>query len=266
MDLGLSGRVAIVTGGSRGIGKAIAGVLLGEGASVTVAARNPGPLSASVCDLSGQDRRAVIGIPCDTHAADDVDQMVSLTKERFGRIDVLINCAGKPGRLAPQPKLQQIDMDEAWSDFDTKVMGYLRCIRAVVPHMTEAGGGRIVNVSGLGARLTGATVRSMRNASVVALTKSLADELGGQGISLCAVHPGFVRTEATQEAVAARATRENSTVDEVEKVLGSGNALGRIVTAEEVAWVVAFLASPRAVAINGDVVAASGGARKWIHY
>ena len=233
---------------------------------MTIAARDQSTLSTAACELSDAARAEVVGIACDTRSNDEVNQMVGQAAVRFGGIDILVNCAGKPGRLAPQPSIDDIDETEAWSDIDVKVMGYLRCIRAVVPHMVARGGGRVVNISGVASRQTGATVRSMRNAAITALTKNLADELGVKGISVCGVHPGFVRTEATADALQARAIRENTTVQEVERQLGASNALGRIIDAEEIAGVVAFLASPRAVAINGDMIAASGGVRGWIHY
>lgn len=266
MDLGLDGRVAVVTGGSRGIGKAIARMLAAEGSSVAIVARDPGRLTTAAGELSAVTQAKVAGFACDTGSTLAVNRMVDEVASRLGGIDILVNCAGRAGRLAPQPRLADITEDDAWADINVKVMGYLRCIRAVVPFMAERGGGRIVNISGLASRQTGATVRSMRNAAVTAMTKNLADELAPQGIAVCVVHPGFVRTEATAEAVAARAAREYSTPEQVERQLGSGTNLGRIVTADEVASVVAFLASPRAVAVNGDGVPAGGGARGWIYY
>jgi NAD(P)-dependent dehydrogenase (short-subunit alcohol dehydrogenase family) len=269
MDLGLSGKVAIVTGGSRGIGKAIAGALAGEGAALVIAARNQAALAAAARQLSDQAGAAgakILPVRCDTGSSEEVDRLVSETIEYFGRVDVLVNCAGRPGRLAAPPALAEIAEADVWDDLNVKVLGYLRCIRAVAPHMAERGGGRIVNVIGMAARQTGGTVRSMRNAAITAMTKNLADELGPQGIAVCAVHPGFVRTEATPGALAARAAREHSTAEDVERRLAGGNAIGRIVESAEVASVVTFLASPRAIAVNGDVIAASGGARGWIHY
>ena len=136
----------------------------------------------------------------------------------------------------------------------------------VVPYMAGNGGGRIINVSGISARHTGTTVHSMRNVALVAMTKSLSDELGPQGISLVVVHPAYCRTEATPSAVAARSQREGISEAEVERRLAARCSLGRIMTAQEIAWVIAFLASPRAVSINGDPVAATGGMLGPIYY
>jgi NAD(P)-dependent dehydrogenase (short-subunit alcohol dehydrogenase family) len=131
--------------------------------------------------------------------------------------------------------------------------------------MIEQGWGRIVNVSGLGARTTGSAVGSMRNVAVAAMTKNLADELGPKGINVTVVHPGLTRTEATPGVVARLAAARGISEEEAEGRLAT-NSIRRIVEAEEVAWVVAFLASPRSVAITGDAIACGGGQPGAIHY
>ena len=128
--------------------------------------------------------------------------------------------------------------------------------------MVERGWGRIVNIGGLAARQTGNLVGTVRNVAVAAMTKNLADELGPRGVNVTVVHPGMTRTERTPEAMAAMAQARGTTVDELERALAGSVALGRLVTAEEVAAVVAFLASPKSVAVNGDPVAAGGGAAR----
>jgi NAD(P)-dependent dehydrogenase (short-subunit alcohol dehydrogenase family) len=152
------------------------------------------------------------------------------------------------------------------ADINVKVLGYLRCIREVAPHMAQSGGGRIVNVSGLAARMTGSTIGSIRNVAVAALTKNLADELAPQRITLVVVHPGTARTEKTANLVAARAQQMGLSEAEVEESLGNANLLGRLVDATEIAFVIAFLASPRATVINGDAVVVGGGIPGAIHY
>ena len=132
--------------------------------------------------------------------------------------------------------------------------------------MQVLGWGRIVNVSGLAARQTGNAVGSMRNIAVAALTKNLADELGPHGINVTVVHPGLTRTERTAPMVAARATAQGVSRQDVEAQLAAGNSIQRVVDASEVAAVVAFLCSPRSRAINGDAIAVGGGARGSIHY
>lgn len=266
MDLELRDKRAIVTGGSRGIGRAVARELAAEGAHVAIVARNRDALLAAAAELSVGTAHPVVPIPCDTAQDEQVAAMVETAVEQLGGIDILVNCAGRPGNLEPSPMLSEISDQTFFPDINVKVMGYLRCIREVTPHMSRQGGGRIVNLSGISARHTGTTVHSMRNVSLVAMTKSLSDELGPEGISLVVVHPAYCRTEATAAAVAARAQRDGVTEAEVEQHLAAGCALGRILTAEEIAWVVTFLASPKAVSINGDTVIATGGLLGPIYY
>ena len=146
-------------------------------------------------------------------------------------------------------------------DLDTKVMGYLRCARAVAPYMQQQGWGRIVNVGGLSARRAeGNLSAGVRNSGLSNLTKYLAEELGGHGVCVNLVHPGTTRTERSGPMYAEQAAREGVTVAEIERRAAAGNSTRRIVDAEELAWVVAFLASPRSIAISGETIAAGGGA------
>jgi NAD(P)-dependent dehydrogenase (short-subunit alcohol dehydrogenase family) len=266
MDLELSGKAAIVTGGSRGIGRAVARELAAEGVEVVIAARGAEELEAAAAELTLETERRVVPVPCDTGSDEQVRAMVERAVAELGGVDVLVNCAARPGGQAPPPKLAEIDDEVFWSDVNVKVMGYLRCIREVAPHMARRGGGRIVNVSGLAARSTGSTIGSIRNVAVAAMTKALADELGPQGISVVVVHPALTRTERTPDVVRAQAERLGVPEAEVEARMARGNVLGRIIDARDVAVVVAFLASPKAIAINGDAVAVGGGTPGAIHY
>jgi NAD(P)-dependent dehydrogenase (short-subunit alcohol dehydrogenase family) len=266
MDLELSGKTAIVTGGSRGIGKAVARTLADEGMDVAVVARGQADLDAAAAELAAETGRRVVAVPCDTGSDEEVREMMRRAVAELGGVDVLVNCAAQPGGQAPPPKLAEIDDEVFWPDVNVKVMGYLRCIREVVPHLIARGGGRIVNISGLAARSTGSTVGSIRNVAVAAMTKNLADELGRHGISVVVVHPALTRTEKTPGVLRAQAERLGISVEEVERRMSQGNALGRLIDAHEVADVVAFLASPRAIAINGDAIAVGGGVPGSIHY
>jgi NAD(P)-dependent dehydrogenase (short-subunit alcohol dehydrogenase family) len=266
MDLGLAGKGAIVTGGSRGIGKAVARELGREHARVVLVARNLDALKQTAAELAHETGAEVTPITCDTADDQQVREMVANAVAQLGSIDILVNCAGRPGNLEPAPKLSEINDENFFPDINVKVMGYLRCIREVAPIMARGGGGRIVNVSGISARHTGATVHSMRNVAIVSMTKNLSDELGPQGISVVVVHPAYCRTEATAAAVRNRAQRDGVTEEEVERRLAAEFALGRLMDAEEIAWVITFLASARAVAINGDTIAATGGCLGPIYY
>jgi NAD(P)-dependent dehydrogenase (short-subunit alcohol dehydrogenase family) len=183
-----------------------------------------------------------------------------------GGIDILVNAAAEPGGYAAPPKLADIEAAHLQREIDIKVMGYLRCARAVALYMQAQRWGRIVNVSGLAARQTGNTVGSIRNVAVVAMTKNLADELGPSGINVTVVHPGATRTERTAERVQARATALGISEEAVEQQMADANSIRHLVTAAEVAHLVVFLCSPKSVAINGDAIAAGGGAPGSIHY
>ena len=265
MNLDLDGKVAIVTGGSRGIGKAIARQLAIEGVDVGIAARDQARLDAATVELGAETGRLVVGHPCDTTDDESVRAMVDALAGALGSVDILVNCAAKVGGLTAPPKLADLTTDELWSEINTKVMGYLRCAREVAPRMIENGWGRIINVSGLAARQSGSTLGSIRNVSVAAMTKNLADELGPQGINVTVVHPGLTRTEATPGVIARMAAAQGMTESDAEANLGR-NAIRRIVDASEVADVVAFLASPRSSSITGDAIACGGGTPGAIYY
>jgi NAD(P)-dependent dehydrogenase (short-subunit alcohol dehydrogenase family) len=255
-----------VTGGSRGIGKAIALSLAREGVDLVIAARAIAPLEAAAGEIASGAGVRVIPIVTDTGEDVSVKALIGSTVEALGGLDILVNCAARPmGQSAP-PRLPDVTDAVFYDDVNVKVMGYLRTAREAAPIMTAQGWGRIINVSGLGARQTGSIVGSMRNVAVAALTKNLADELGPKGVNVTVVHPGLTRTEATAEVTRRLAASAGVAPPDIEARWGANVTIGRIVDAEEVADVVAFLASPRSVAINGDAIACGGGARGSIHY
>lgn len=267
MNLHLEGKRALITGGSRGIGKAVARALLAEGAQVALLARGEEALHATAAELAKACGRTVHAVVGDTTQDDAVRAAVAAAVRALGGpIDILVNAAAEPAGYAAPPRLGGITAEYFQAELNTKVMGYLRCAREVAPGMQAAGWGRIVNISGLGARQTGNTVGSIRNVAVSALTKNLAEELGPAGINVTVVHPGTTRTERTAGLVAARAAAQGVTPEAVEASMAAANTTGRLVDAAEVADVVAFLCSPRSRAINGDAVAVGGGAKGAIHY
>ena len=267
MDLQLEGKRALVTGGSRGIGKAIARALALEGADVALLARGAGELAAAAGALAQDTGRLVIGVSGDTTSDESVRDAVAQAVARLGGpIEILVNAAAEPAGFSAPPRLKDIDSAFFHSELNTKVMGYIRCAREVAPGMQAAGWGRVVNVSGLAARQTGNTVGSIRNVAVAALTKNMADELGPAGINVTAVHPGMTRTERTAPLLAKRAAARNVTPEQIEKEMGAINSTGRLVDSAEVADVVAFLCSPKSRAINGDTIAVGGGALNSIYY
>jgi NAD(P)-dependent dehydrogenase (short-subunit alcohol dehydrogenase family) len=267
MDLELNGKRALVTGGSRGIGKAVARVLAEEGTDVALLARDIPTLQAAAAELAAHSGRRVIGVRGDTTQDESVRLAVeAAVRQLGGPIDILVNAAAEPAGFAAPPTLGEITGSFFHAELDTKVMGYIRCAREVVPGMKASGWGRIVHVSGLAARQTGNTVGSIRNVAVAALAKNMADELGPHGIQVTVVHPGLTRTERTAPLVAARAAAQGISEATVEAQMAAGNSIRHLVDAREVAQVVAFLCSPKSRAINGDAITAGGGAPRVIHY
>ena len=267
MDLELQGKRALVAGGSKGIGKAVARVLAQEGADVALLARGLETLNLAVAEIAALTGRKIVGVVANTTDDGQVQQAVrEAIVQLGGSIDILVNAAAEPAGFAAPPRLGEIGAGYFHSEMDTKVMGYIRTAQAVVPGMLANGWGRIVHISGLGARNTGNTVGSMRNVAVCALSKNMADELGPQGIQVNVVHPGTTRTERTAQLVAARAAAQGLQPGDVEQQMASTNSIWHLVDAEEVAWVVAFLCSPKSRAINGDVIAAGGGMPRAIYY
>ena len=253
MDLELKGKRALVTGGSRGIGKAIARQLAEEGVDVAIAARTLAPLEATARELAAATGRKIVPIAADMSNDESVKALVARAIEALGGLDILVNGAAAPGGSVPSAKVEQVKSPDLIFDFNVKVAGYLRAAQAVAPHMIAAGWGRIINIGGGAARRSGNYIASVRNVGVSALTKNLADELGGKGINVVALHPGTTR--AGQVIDAATEERAKNSV-----------SIGRIVEAKEIAYLVAFLASPKSIAINGETIAAGGGAVGAIYY
>lgn len=236
MDLGLDGHVALVTGGSKGLGKATARALIAEGARVAILSRDAERLTATAQEIGAY------AVTADTRDESAVRRAVDEVAAHFGRLDVVVNAAAQPASsVAGSPDVPENILTQV----DTKALGYLRVAQAAAPHLRAAGGGRIVNIAGMNARSTGSVMGSVRNIAVVAVAKNLADELGRDNIAVTVVHPGLTRTERD--------------FTEAQQAASESNALGRTIDAEEVAAIVTFLSSPRAAAANGAVVTADGG-------
>lgn len=265
MDLELSGKRAIVTGGSKGIGLAIARGLAAEGVAVVLAARSAEPLAAAARSITDETGARVLAVPTDTGDDAQVRALVDRTVAELGGVDILINAAATPWSAGAPADLGATSDDIVRREVEVKVLGYLRTARAVAPHLIAQGWGRIVNISGLGARQANSIAQTVRNVSVSALTKNLADELGPHGINVTVVHPGLTRTERLRARLAAQAAASGATVDELEAGLAT-NSIRRVIDAREVADVVTFLASPRSIAITGDAVAAGGGVPGPVYY
>ncbi len=260
----LTGRRALVTGGSRGIGRAAARQLALEGCEVAIAARSEAALKTAADELTSEIGRPVLPVVVDTAHEDSVRAMVEQVAGQLGGVDILVNSAARSaGASGPATTNSAGKLRD---EFDIKALGYLRCAQAVAPHMIEQGWGRIISVGGLAARQTGSVSAAMRNVAVAAMTKTLADELGRHGINATTVHPGTTRTERIAATIEQRAVEQGGSVEQAAAAMGAAYAIGRIVEPDEIGYVIAFLASPRSVAINGDAVACGGGRIGSIYY
>ena len=266
MDLGIAGRKALVTGGTRGIGYAVGLALAEEGANVALCARDGAAAQAAAREIAGATGAAVYGFRADTGVPTDVGMLVEEAAGALGGIDVLVNNAARVGWMGGPDSFENLNEAMIREDFDVKIMGYLRCARAAAPYMERLGWGRIVNMDGMAARSAAGISGGLRNAAVMNFTKVMSEELGPKGITVNAVHPAVSRTSALMERLEATAARDGVTVEEAERRAADGNAIKRLVTVEEVAAIVVFLCSQQAGCITGEAVAPSGGSSRAVFY
>src|ERR1700687_3065645 len=205
MDLGLQGKHAVVTGGSLGIGKAIARELARGGADVAIVARTKETLEAAAKELAAETKRRVIALTCDVTSKAQVDAMVVQAAAQLGGQHILANRRFRPGGSATATgPIETVVDEDLLQDFNVKFVGALRCARAAIPYMKQQGWGRIINISGLNARNAGNLSGGARNTSLVHFTKTLAVQLGRFGITVNCIHPGVTRTERTPRMLRGR--------------------------------------------------------------
>src|SRR6266436_2723227 len=218
MDLGLRGKKAIVTGGSLGIGKAIARELAREGADVAIVARTKEQLEATARELAAETGRRVIPLTADVTSRTQVDAMVDQAAKQLGGLHILVNSGSPPGGSATATgPIESVVDEDLLQDFNVKYVGALRCARAAIPYLKQHGWGRIINISGTNARNAGNLSGGARNGSLVHFTKTLAVQLGRFGITVNCIHPGTTRTERTPGLLAARAAQLGVTPEEAEQ-------------------------------------------------
>jgi 3-oxoacyl-[acyl-carrier protein] reductase len=261
MDLQLGGKVALVTGGSLGIGKGIARVLAREGVDVAICARRKDVLEAAAAEIRRESGRKVLAIPADLTRREDAEAFVQGAARHFGRIDILVNNAGS----APGGVMESLDEDAWMQGLQLKFMGYVRCLRAALPIMkAQGGGGRVVNLIGNDGVKDSywEIVPGACNAAGQNLTKALAGQYGKMGITFVAVNPGPVRTERWDGLVRAMARDMKLSYEQADQLAPRSIPLGRIAEVEEVANLVAYLASPLAHFVNGTMIEIDGGQQK----
>jgi NAD(P)-dependent dehydrogenase (short-subunit alcohol dehydrogenase family) len=265
MDLQLKGKRALITGGSRGLGKAIARQLALEGVDCVICARAEGPLKEAAQELSRESGRKVVPLTADTSNLESIERLVSGTVAELGGVDILINNAARVAGSDPED-FWHVKDELILRDFQEKLLGYFRCARAVAPIMRDNGWGRIINLSGYAARSAGSVPAGARNASTIHMTKTLSMELGRFGINVNAIYPATTVTETFANRFGERARTQGKSVEEVMADMGKSNHIGRLVDAEEIGYVVTFLCSPLAVGITGEVIPVTGGQGNSVYY
>jgi NAD(P)-dependent dehydrogenase (short-subunit alcohol dehydrogenase family) len=260
MDFQLTDKVAFVTGASKGIGRAVAELLASEGADVVITARTAEPLERTAREIEAKTKRAIVPMAGDMSKTEDVDRCVAATLERFGHIDILVTCAGSsPGGL-----LEELTEEKWFSSLNLKFMGYVRSVRAVIPHMRERGEGAIVLVvgnDGLKPSYWEMTA-GVANAADINFASSVAEQYGRYGVRINTVNPGPVNTDRWDGLEKAFARDKKVDQKRAHELALSSIPFGRICEPAEVASLVTFLASPRASFINGAHIPIDGAQRK----
>jgi NAD(P)-dependent dehydrogenase (short-subunit alcohol dehydrogenase family) len=261
MDLGLQDKVAIVTGGSEGIGKSAALRMAQEGARVVIVARRPHVLEEAARDIRTATEGVVLPVPGDVSAPDTAGRVVKTTLDNFGRIDILVNNAG----ISMAKPFESVTDADWQGDFDLKVWGAVRFIRAVIPEMRKVGGGRIINVTNLGGRTPGPSSMptSIARAAGIALTKGLSKDLAKDNILVTTVCIGVVKSGQHERRYSRlKGSDPNLTVEEfyARTARDRGVPLGRVAETDEAGDVIAFLASDRASYLTGIAINIDGGA------
>ena len=261
MDLGLAGKVAIVTGGSYGIGRGAAASMVREGANVAICARRGEVLEEAAQVIRETAGAGILPIQADVTVPSDIERVVTTTVAHFGRLDILVNNAGQSHATS----FESVD-DDGWAaDFDLKVLAAIRFARLAIPHMRTVGGGRIINVTNIGSKAPGANSvpTSVSRAAGNAITKALSKELGKDNITVNSVCIGVIKSgQWEQRLERMKPDNPDLSIEDLwaEAARNRQVPLGRMGETDEAADVIAFLASERASYINGVALNIDGGA------
>ena len=260
MDLGLQDKVAIITGGSDGIGRAAALSMSKEGANVVIVARGQEMLDEAAEEIRAATEGAVVAISADVTGADTAERVVQTTLDRFGRLDILVNNAG----TSMAKGFEQVSQEDWEFDFELKVWGAVRLIQQSIPEMRKVGGGRIINVTNLGGRTPGANSMptSISRAAGIAITKGLSKDLAQDNILVSTVCIGLIKSGQHRRRYEARLQTDPGLGEDVfydQLAQGRSVPIGRVGEPEEAGDVIAFLASDRASYLTGIAVNIDGG-------
>jgi len=274
MDLKLAGASVLITGGSRGIGFALARGFVGEGARVAICARDQTRLDAAVAELNAMGTQAV-GIQTDLFKPEDCAKAVERTVAAFGRLDVLVNNASTNVDKTPK-SLEDATDEQVLERFMGKALGAIRCTRAALPHLRAAGSGRIVCIGGMAARAVqrgaerpgagSGLPQGLGNAGLANFVKYISEEGAADGIVANIVHPSLTRTERHAGRMERKASTQGISIAAAEAETASHFPIGRVPGPEDIVPLVLLLSSPLAGAITGQAIAVDGGASRAIMY
>ncbi len=263
MDLGLRDRAVLVTGGNRGIGLVIAHAFAEEGANVAICGRDQAALKSAQASLADRGVQSA-SIAADLFTAEGCESAVSGAHRAFGRLDILVNNASTNVSGSLEDQTDDILMERVMG----KTLASMRCTRAAMPHLRQSDQGRIICIGGTSARApdSNSLPRGLSNSSLVNFAKHFSLHAAPDGITVNVVHPFFTRTERHAGRLAARASDRGISLEEAEASMAEAVPIGRMITPEDVAPMVLFLASSQASAITGQTLAVDGGATRTIIY